>query len=441
MNPQLVRLRARIGELNETLTAITESATAEERDLTDAEQRNVADHEAELTAALDRAEQLERIEQRMAAAAALAAQTDEAVAAAPEQRAAATSRPGRVAGVRDPLVYRPDGEHDFVVDMLRSLVLADPEAQARQAQHMIQMRDTTTTGLGAPGGLVPPTFLVDLYAPVLHEARPFADSLRREALNGRSVTSIPVGTQGTDADIQDTGTEGGSLDNQDITATDIDIPTRTIGGYVDVTRQSVDLGTLSPQMVYSDLFAKVGRRLDLQVLSGTGLNGQIKGVLSTTAVPDITADGNAYDDVWRAITDAKVSVRQSFAGPATHVAFNSERWGWIQSQLDSEGRPILAMPGSFPQNVGGDAASMNDGTFNGLRVVVDDNIADPETAIVYNARELWLWEDAGGQPRTITAEQVRAHQLVIRLVAWTYAAFTVERYPGAAAIVTLGELS
>jgi len=209
---------------------------------------------------------------------------------------------------------------------------------------------------------------------------------------------------------------------------------------VEVSRQAIDFGALNGAMLTQDLFRKYAQKLDYQTLNGSGNSGQHKGVLNATGTNAISGTAvTSYKDFWEKVAAAKTAVHKSFVGNATHIVMNSDLYGWLVARTDSEGRPLLAFPGSAPQNVGG-----SEGIFNGLTVVVDDNIPSTsngslnplQKAIVTNAKELFLFEQNGGTPLTISVDQVGATALKVAFVAYGYSAFTAERYPKATSIIS-----
>jgi HK97 family phage major capsid protein len=443
VNRLLLQLRSQRDELRQSMTTLTDAvATRAAEDPTDqtrsefspAEQANFTDMESRLSALNDRIESLEQSELRSAQVAELGRQVDNAWAAngSPANQTGTVVRVGA-----EQLTYRTGGEHEFILDVLRS---ADPTSGHRASaldrlnRHMVEMateaNQDRATLTGDLAGLVPPTFLTEMYAPVLHEARPFADTLNRHELpvSGMSLV-IPRSLLGPVVDVQNP--QGSALANQDMDTEDVTLPVATIGGYIDVSLQALERGAVPVSLVYEALFRRYGQRVDLQALNGTGANNQVLGALNDPGIGTTTVVGDDWEDILSGLVDAAVIVKQTFAGRATHVVLDSDRWGnWVK-RVGTDGRPLFGTQIMGPQNVAGRLDTEGDGTITpvNLTMVIDDNLPQPDVVGVYNRRQLHLFEENGGQPKTITAQQVLGHELKMRLIAYGCIAFTGGLYP------------
>jgi hypothetical protein len=126
-------------------------------------------------------------------------------------------------------------------------------------------------------------------------------------------------------------------------------------------------------------------------------------------------------------------------GSPTHAVMHSRRWYWLSSQMGSTW-PLINWAG-VPTQAGGTAdptssyASGVRGVLpSGLKVVVDNNIAtnlgagtNEDELYVVPASECHLWEDPSA-PMFIRAEQPKAGNLGVLLVAYSYFAYTMQRY-------------
>ena len=159
---QLVEERA---ELSETVDGMLTRAADESRDLTEAEDKNLADLKARADALDERITELRAIQVQNLEAAKLRAEvaaTDE-----PESRAAA----GIVNVTSDPLTYSEHRSHSFFTDMYHAQTYGDRDAQARLERHREEMavehRDGSTANYA---GLVVPQYLTQLAAELLVRA-------------------------------------------------------------------------------------------------------------------------------------------------------------------------------------------------------------------------------------------------------------------------------
>jgi HK97 family phage major capsid protein len=156
------------------------------------------------------------------------------------------------------------------------------------------------------------------------------------------VTSIPSGAKETP--------EGEPKPRLALTTKDEEAPVRTIAGYVKVKKQALeDVAALS-SLIASLLPYDVRRRLESQILAGTGENGTIKGLLKTTGIgaPAKVAGDNPADAILRAITTIVLA-----DGEANFVALNPVTWQnllLMRSESGGEGTGLYlyGQPAALP---------------------------------------------------------------------------------------------
>jgi HK97 family phage major capsid protein len=133
---------------------------------------------------------------------------------------------------------------------------------------------------------------------------------------------------------------------------DEEAPVRTIAGYVKVKKQALeDVAALS-SLIGTLLPYDVRRRLENQILSGTGENGTIKGLLKTTGIgaPAKVETDNPADAILRAITTIVLA-----DGEANFVALNPVTWqnlllmrSGTGGEANSTGLYLYGSPGALP---------------------------------------------------------------------------------------------
>jgi HK97 family phage major capsid protein len=156
------------------------------------------------------------------------------------------------------------------------------------------------------------------------------------------VTSIPSGSKEVP--------EGEPKPRLALTTKDEEAPVRTIAGYVKVKKQALeDVAALS-SLVASLLPYDVRRRLESQILSGTGENGTIKGLLKTTGIgaPAKVEGDNPADAILRAITTIVLA-----DGEANFVALNPITWQSLllmrsESGGEGTGLYLYGQPAALP---------------------------------------------------------------------------------------------
>jgi HK97 family phage major capsid protein len=133
---------------------------------------------------------------------------------------------------------------------------------------------------------------------------------------------------------------------------DEEAPVRTIAGYVKVKKQALeDVAALS-SLIGTLLPYDVRRRLENQILAGTGENGTIKGLLKTTGIgaPAKVEGDNPADAILRAITTIVLA-----DGEANFVALNPVTWQNLLlmrsgsgGEANSTGLYLYGSPGALP---------------------------------------------------------------------------------------------
>lgn len=343
--------------------------------------------------------------------------------------------------------YRKDTDphgKSFLMDVARQFVFQDVEASSRLARHMAEERVeragyfARAVGTGAWAGLTIPQYLTDLYAPATAALRPFADICNRHPLpeNGMSVNISRV-TTASSAALQTT--ENTNVSETDMDDTLLTIPVQTAAGRQTVSRQAIDRGTGIEDVTMQDLFNRVAT-----VLDSTLINQATSG-LSAVAVANTYTDASPTGpELYPKIVGAAAGVEAALLamGAPSHAIMHSRRWYWLSSQMTNVWPMInwtnLPVQAGGQANAGSSYASGVRGVLpSGLQVVVDNNIStglgagtnEDEIYVVPNT-ECHLWEDDNA-PLFIRAEQAKAESLGVVLVAYSYFAYTFQRYANA----------
>lgn len=376
----------------------------------------------ELTEARARVAELEADEQRRAHAA--------AVMPAP-------SLPAFAAGTHnEERTYRPDSrDRSFFSDAYRSRGdVGDRAAAERIERHqrevLLERRDITSSTLN---GLVPPRYLLDQAAILARGMRPLADLAPQYTLppDGMTmyVTRVVTGTLTAVQTSQNT-----AVQEQDMTTTDVSIPVVSISGVQDVSRQALERGAVTDQLIMNDLVADYATQLDTQLISGTGANGQHTGFLSTGAVT-ASYTGTTVAAFYSKFVGMLSGVASGRYAPATLAIMSPRRWHWLLAQSDSTGRPLVVPnpAASFnPIGTGASDVAAIAGTIAGIPVLVDANVSlvqgastNEDRVIVTRLPDAALWE---GDLMTFRFEQFITPPTTIRLAVLGYSAWTAQRY-------------
>lgn len=439
------RVQARITELEAKRDEI---ATELSSIATDPEARGLDDD-----AALARIAELRTSGEKIAADLAAAAdQLAAAVDAESRAAAAAAVRPAApiIAGAyvrREESTYSERNAREgrsFIQDAWLTERGQSPDAAQRIERHMnevrIERRDITSSTLN---GLVPPIYLLDMAAELARSSRPFANIVPSYDLppNAMTVFATRV-TTGAAVNVQ---TENGAVAETDMVTTDITIPVVTITGQQDISRQAVERGQVTDALVFRDLIEAYNERLDLQLLQGTGANGQHRGVLNVSGVGVQTYGSTAITTFMSKLAGNLNDVATNRLRPAEVVIMHPRRWHALVAASDSSNRPLVLPAALGPDNslaLGVTGAQQFVGTIaGGLPVLVDANIptnlgssTNEDRVIVARISDFALWEDTAG-PALFTFEQAVNPPATIRLAIYGYSAFTAGRYPAGTSVM------
>ncbi|MBX6356781.1 MAG: phage major capsid protein [Micromonosporaceae bacterium] len=342
-----------------------------------------------------------------------------------------------------------DGPHgrSFIHDLFAAQVKGDVQALERITRHQAYEAERYAVSSGTLGGIIPPQYLIDLYAKAPRNGRVFCDQVNRQPLPDVGMSLIvPRLTQGTTAAVQ--ASENTTVATQDPVETDLTVPVRTIAGYLPVSRQTLERAAYSDQILFEDLIARYFATLDAQALNGSGASGEMLGVLNTAGVSSSTASTGTVAAVWPKVADVIQQINTALAGVgyvADKIFMHPRRWGFFEAALDTANRPLFGLDGAgnYAPFAQGQAAGVGQvGRMHGLPVFIDPNIptnlgagTNEDRIIVTASQVVHLWERTA-DPVTLAFEQSAANQLQVQLVVYGYAAFTAGRYPAAVGVVS-----
>jgi HK97 family phage major capsid protein len=357
---------------------------------------------------------------------------------------------GRRLQVKEPDMYVAGGR-SFMSDLYWSEIKHQPAASERISKHQgyeIEKRgEEFAVTSSTLGGIIPPAYLIDLYAKASRNGRVYADQCNGGQLPdvGMSVI-LPRLTVGLSAGSQ--ATENTALTTSDPTEVDLSVPVRTIGGYSPVSRQSIERAAYSDQILFEDLIARYWAQLDSQAINGAGTSGTLTGVLQTSSISASTASTATVVSMWPKIADVIQQINAATGGlgyVADKIVMHPRRWGFFEAAVDSQNRPLLGITGQPAFNVVGEGSASGYGyvgRMHGLPVFTDANVptnlgasTNQDAIIVMASSVVHLFERAN-DPVTLSFEQQAGTSLQVQLIAYGYVAFTAGRYPAASGAVT-----
>lgn len=345
------------------------------------------------------------------------------------------------------------GEAQFFVDAFRAEKKNDWKARERLERHgrEVEVEGEYTpreqaeraTSTGSFAGLVVPQYLVDQAAILARAGRPVANAVQGLPLPDQGMSLIiPRGTTG--ATVASQATENTAVSNTDEVWANLTVPVVTISGQQDVSRQSLERGTPGVDgIIYQDLAGAYAAELDRQVVNGSGAANQMLGILQTAGTNQAAAFVAAVTaaTIWSRTAGQKAAVAKTRFLAANLCIMHPDRWGYLESLLDTAGRPLVTPNVGGPMNTYGVYEKPEYGTvvgtFHSLPTITDANVptnvgTGPEDVLtVCRKEDLLLWEQSDGMPRELSFEQTTGGSLTTKLVVYGYAAFTAGRYPAA----------
>lgn len=362
---------------------------------------------------------------------------------------------GRV--ISEPRTYGRGSERSFLSDAWRATQLHDSQAgeflerSQREAREAMQARAVASSGFA---GLIIPQYLVDDAQLALRSGRPVANSATRKPLPEQGMTfQIPRATTGASATVQ--ASENSAVSLTDEVWANLQLTVTTCAGQQVVSRQSLERGIPQlDELIATDLAGAYAANVESQVISGTGAGGQVVGILNTGSINAATAYGAAITAVNFGSKLAGQISTIAAAGSgisARMIAMHPRRWGWLSTLVDTTNRPLIEPNGASPFNPlginlapgmdGGDPDPTHGltvvGTLQGLPVITSPAIPtavgtnSEDVVLIYDTRQLLLYEDGDGAPTFLKFEQTLGNQLSVTLVSYGYIAFTAGRVPGA----------
>ena len=352
--------------------------------------------------------------------------------------------------VSEPRTYTENSGNSFIADAFNAQYKNDYAAADRLARHTRETEvETRAVGTGQFSGLVIPQYLVDLAAPFARAGRPTADfATNKHALPAAGMTlNISRMTTGTSTAVQATENSAVSETNADDTLLTIDV--RTIAGQQDLSKQVIERGSGVDAFVVQDLIRSWHTTLDNQILNGSGVSGQIRGIRNTAGVNSVTYTDAAptVAALYPKLADAYQKIQTGVFMNPTHWIMHPRRLAFLLSAVDQQDRPLVLPALNGPMNAvatGAGAVSYGNSGYSmmGLPIIVDANVitnggsgTDEDEIYCVTAPELHLWEQAGS-PFALSFDATGAGSLTVKSVVYGYSAFSAGRYPAAASIIS-----
>jgi len=346
--------------------------------------------------------------------------------------------------------YEQGNGRSYFADLATSTINQDIDARQRLERHAAEVRmdpeyrDLIRTD-GNGGYFVPPLWLSD-YVELARAGRPTANLVTNLPLPpGTDSINVPKISTGTATAIQ-VG-DGSAPQETDLADTSVACGVKTIAGQQDM---SIQLFEQSPfnfdQIVMADLAADYATKVDVQVLSGSNANGQVKGIYGASGVNTVTWTDTTptVSELYSKLADGIQKIHTNRFQPPTVIVMHPRRWAWMLAAVDSQGRPLVVPNGQGPTNAiaafGTVGSEQVVGSLQGLPVVTDPSIpitdgsgTNEDSIIVMRAQDCILYESS---LRTRVLPEVLSGTMQVRVQVYGYLAFTAERQPKSITILS-----
>ena len=365
------KLTKRANDVRDQMHAIVEKAESEDRDLTEVENKVLAEHRAKRESLDAQAAVAEESIHREANHAKRVAEIVHSIPQA-EHDLHRTKGEENIYNPERTSVRRDEGGYGFLTDHLIIRNPANPEyeqARERLTKHREQtkaqgrhfeMQTANAEARAATGdldGLVPPVYLIDESDTALRSMAPTASAMNLRALPNTGMTiHIPLVSTATTAAGDEEGT---TLQTTDPAATDLEIPVHTIAGYFELTHQAIQRGVMVDDLLTRDLQEAVETRINLDVLYGgeSGDTHTVKGLLGSASTLasgnklSVTQSNPSHKEVYPQIVNLATKVAETRFRRATHLVMHPARLGNFAKGLDTQGRPVYQALSNTAMNV------------------------------------------------------------------------------------------
>jgi hypothetical protein len=193
-----------------------------------------------------------------------------------------------------------------------------------------------SSGSFLPGSGGVPGYVAEAFSTAAHGKAPLAERLISRPHPGSLKVSTPRIVNGAATNVQTA--EGGAVQETDPSSTLAEVPTATIAGQLDLSRQLYDFSLPgSDEWVAAELGADYASKLEIQLISGTGSAGQLAGLrnVGTGSTSVSKANGSpTFSTNLAAIGDLVSQTAAAYGGQPDDLllVMHPKRYDWIVSK-------------------------------------------------------------------------------------------------------------
>ncbi len=217
----------------------------------------------------------------------------------------------------------------------------------------------------------------------------------------------------------------------------------TFSGAVLLSQQQYDRGHMvNDDILVTDFAEGYGESISEQIISGSGTNGEMLGLLNVPGINVVTYTSGSPTPagVLEACGQAAAAVSTTRKRPPSAFIMRGGRWFWTSGTSQGTGSSAEPVQRPGTGNVPSEADTGPFGPVSNLPVYLDETVptdvtaANRDTALAVRARDILLLEQPGG-PRLMAFPEQFGTQLSVSLTWVAYAALIPHRYPSAIASV------
>lgn len=238
--------------------------------------------------------------------------------------------------------------------------------------------------------------------------RPSLNSFRKAGLpeSGLNVDFPSVKTNTLDVATQ--AAQGDTLTFGKLSLETKTTPVKTIGGWTDVSRQTIERSSVAYlSEVFRAMAMSYGKETNAQFISALGAG--------TYATAD--ASGGDAKAIVDAVADASISIYTAAGGRPQFILASPDVWKQLVGLFAVDGRPIVG--GDSPvNNIGSSGITTMSANILGLEVVVDPALP-AGTCYIANSNAMTTWENGG--PTRLADEDIT--NLTSQFSVYGYVAF------------------
>lgn len=231
---------------------------------------------------------------------------------------------------------------------------------------------------------------------LINSGRPTLAAFSQQALPATGLTVEYAKVNTNTVAIGKQTTENTALSTGDVALSTVSVAVSTYGGYVKLSKQSVERSTVN----YLDVAFQA-----MSLAYAKKMNTDFVAVIAALSFTGRTVDASALTaaGVIGAIADAASMIYVNTGLSPEFIVAGTIAYKRLISVVDTNGRPVVTQDGAGVNNIGTANVPGLKGSLLGLPIIVDPSISD-KVAYIANSLALTTYESAGNPARLSTSD-------------------------------------